>query len=296
MDNATRRVARRAMRTRRHPGGDVAATDLSRPPTACRSARDRCLMRHAIAIVLALATTNVATSAAAQERTTVALESNPTFPNARVALVSATTDAKGRDYHLGDLSVTQPVIVFVGEPEHNGRLRVELSKYSPTTPERTCDTDAETPCTIQTRTDGSFTIRVKSRSEQEAPFELFVWVGEPVGSLPSLFQPPANESVRSSAPRIASPVPPPGGAEQVTGKYFAYDANTRALLLDDAVGTRLRFVLDDASVLIVGGERLRAIEYLSSHFNNLPYASAQRLRIAWKPSADAQSRVVVTIE
>jgi hypothetical protein len=81
----------------------------------------------------------------------------------------------------------------------------------------------------------------------------------------------------------------------MTARFFAYDTGRKMLVVKDAVGTTFEFVLPNEATLAVAGKTVRAGEYLQAHFNNLPYASDQQLRIAWKPSANGKGRVVVSV-
>jgi hypothetical protein len=222
------------------------------------------------------------------------------YPGVRVATAQGYTDKKGQAFSVTGLAVSQPILLYVSESTFGRRVRVDLAKFDDfLAPLRTCQTTPTGPCLIRTRTDEDLFVRVRSLDQEPIQYLVALWTGaESKVALPSLFTPGRAAAARpdSSAASVlpAAPKEPTAG-EQMTAKFFAFDTGRKMLVVKDAVGTSFEFALPIDASLTVSGTVVRAGEYLGTHFNNLPYASDQQLRIAWKPSANGKGRVVVAI-
>ncbi len=258
----------------------------------------RTSFRHSFSATLALALA-AAQIGLAQEVTKLNPVTQPNYTGVRVATAQGYADAKGHSYSVEDLALSQRIIVFVSESNFGRRVRVELAKFDDfLEPLRTCQTTPTKDCVIRTRTDGDLFIRVKSIDQAHAEYIVVVWAGaQSKAELPSLFT-PSRGAVADKTGFPATSVPPTNpsdGAEQMTAKFFAYDASRQVLVVKDAVGTTFEFVLPSEAKLAVSGKDVRVAEYLKAHFNNLPYASDQQLRIGWKPSTSGKGRVIVAV-
>ncbi len=235
----------------------------------------------------------------AQEAATLKPVPHPKFPGVRVAVAQGSTDSKGQNFSVAGLAVSQPVIVYVSESTSARRVRVELADFDDfIVPLHTCQTTPAKACVFPTRTTGDLFVRVKSLDQEQAEYVVVVWAGEESkAALPSLFRPNRDAATaRPDSPATSAlPTRETGAAEQMTARFFAYDAGRKMLVVRDAVGATFEFVLPDEASLAVPGKVARVDEYLKAHFNNLPYAADQQLQIAWKPSASSKGRVVVAV-
>jgi hypothetical protein len=224
---------------------------------------------------------------------------NPKYPGIRIANAQGYTGPKGNSFSVPNLALSQPIIVYVSESNFGHRVRVDLAKFDDfLEPLRSCQTTPTKACVVRTRTDGDLFIRVKSLDQEQAEYFVVVWAGaESKVELPSLFTPSRGDVANKPNPQATavSSTSDSDAPEQMTAKFFAYDAGRKMLVVKDAVGTTFEFALPSEARLAASGKVVRADEYLKAHFNNLPYASDQQLRIAWKPSASRNGRVVVEI-
>jgi hypothetical protein len=224
---------------------------------------------------------------------------HPKYPSIRIATAQGYTGPNGNSFSIANLALSQPIIIFVSESMFGHRVRVDLAKFDDfLEPLRTCQTTPTKACLVQTRTDGDLFIRVKSLDQAEAEYFVAVWEGaESKKELPSLFTPSRGATALNPASSATSVAPPNGAevAEQMTAKFFAYNAGRKMLVVKDAVGTTFEFLLPSEAKLDASGKVVRADEYLKAHFDNLPYASDQQLQIVWKPSPSGKGRVVIDI-
>lgn len=138
----------------------------------------------AIGLAVALsATSGVAQEATFEQQVPEAIElelrDDPEVASGRVAVVEGTTNAVGRRYRLGKLSVLQPVMASVLARDAQTDLRLTLLKPGRESRAPSGSTRGEGSVTLFTRTEGGLDFLVEG-PDGSTPFALLVWVSDEV--------------------------------------------------------------------------------------------------------------------
>jgi hypothetical protein len=108
------------------------------------------------------------------------LKSNPATPFGKAAGAGGTVGAAGHRFEIGQLTITQPVVVAAIAENPALPIEVRLAKYNFDAVERDGRTDGGGQVAFKFRTEGDLLILVRAATAEPSPYSLVVWVGDEV--------------------------------------------------------------------------------------------------------------------
>lgn len=113
-----------------------------------------------------------------------------------VAAREGTVDATGLRFSIPNLSVLQPVEVWISAPDASRPVRVEVRKFGFEGVLRRTETGNDGLAVLQFRTEQGVTLELKAAHASPAEFQLVAWVGDELATIPTTRLRPLRESDR----------------------------------------------------------------------------------------------------